>query len=329
MRRTPAEPNLSAGCVLITSMAGDRNSRAVPIAVLLLLSLLWACGVLRPLLISSTAFDLLPHYERQALPFALLAGMVGAVALLRPAPSPRGPVVRNSLLVGLGLFIAPTAIIDFAASSTTAVTRTALLTLVPLFAAVFEPYIGQSDSRQQSRNGLLATLVGVCGALCVFPAKLPESIGAAGAFCAVIVAAACVAAANCKSVTVAQECPDSLPTMAAIAAVLTAVAEAGASVALEHPVLVWGALWPSLLWSAAIDVPVLLLLFWLMPRLSAPRMATRYLLGPLIAVAVGAVLIRSPLAWRTWLGLTLMSAAAVYLLLAPDAKPESTGLALN
>jgi drug/metabolite transporter (DMT)-like permease len=64
-----------------------------------------------------------------------------------------------------------------------------------------------------------------------------------------------------------------------------------------------------------------LLLFWLMPRLSASRMATRYLLAPLFAILLGAVLLQSlhEIQPQTWLGLALMAAGAVWLMLAsPD-----------
>ena len=83
---------------------------------------------------------------------------------------------------------------------------------------------------------------------------------------------------------------------------------------------------PELLWSIAIEVPALFLLFWLMPRMSAARMATRYVIAPLLAILVGAGLMRAALVPRTWLGLMLMAAGAVYLLFAPDEKPEELSL---
>jgi drug/metabolite transporter (DMT)-like permease len=252
------------------------------------------------------------------------------VASRRPASDTR--LVRESLLVGLGLFAIPAILIDLAALRTYPPTRAVLLTLVPLFAAVFEPYIVLSvdgkDSRQ-SRFALLAALVGVAGAICIFSVELPVSIQAFAAFCAVILAAASIAVSGCKAVAVTQENPASLTTMATIASGVAALFNAGASAVLEQPTLAWSALWPELLWSAAVELPALTLLFWLMRHLTATRMATRYLLAPMIAIAAGAVLVQAPLNSRICLGLALMAASAAWLLFAPEARLESTGLVLH
>ena len=313
-------------------MSGARKRTAI--ATLLLLSLLWACEVLRPLVASSSVFSLVPQHERHAIAFLLLAVGAGVVASRRPAPDMR--LVRDSLLVGLGLFVIPASLLDLAARWISPLSRTALLTIVPVFAAVFEPYfvpdvktgIDGAD-RRQSRYALVAALAGAAGALFVFPVELPTSIQAFGAFCAGIFAAASIAAAGCKAVAVIQERPTSLARMTVITSGVVVLFDAGASIVLERSIPTWHALRPEMLWSAAVELPALALLFWLMRRLTATRMATRYMLAPVIAVAAGAVLMQSPLAARTWFGLALMAAGAAWLLLAPATPPEPTGLILR
>jgi drug/metabolite transporter (DMT)-like permease len=201
-----------------------------------------------------------------------------------------------------------------------------------VFTLVFEPYFDSGFDRQ-SRSTLLAALMSIVGALCVFPVEIPASIEAGLALCAVILAAACIAAANCKAVVLAtQPAEKSTATtaqMAAIAGAIAAIAFAVASAITERPVWKWNIWQPELLWSALVEAPALLLLFWLMRRMSATRMATRYVIAPLLAILIGAALMRSDLALRTWLGLALMAGGAAYLLLAPAAEPESTGLSLH
>jgi drug/metabolite transporter (DMT)-like permease len=262
--------------------------------------------------------------------FIFLAVIAGVVASRRPASDTR--LVRESLLVGLGMFVIPAFLIDLAVLRTYPPTRAGLLTLVPLFAVVFEPYIIPNidgTDRRQSRFALLAALVGVAGSICIFPVELPSSIQAFAAFCAVILAAASIAFSGCKAVAVTLENPAFLITMAAIASGVAALFNAGASAVLEQPTLAWQTLWPELLWSAAVELPALALLFWLMRRLTATRMATRYLLAPMIAIVAGAVLAQAPI--NTWIcfGVVLMAASAAWLLFAPEARPESTGLTLH
>ena len=271
----------------------------------------------------------LPHLQRQAVPFALLTLVASSVAAVRREQWPRGRQLRNAIVIGLGLFVAPVALVSLAEGWVPSLARAALFTLTPVFALVFEPYIG-SGRVSQSRMGLMAALGSVAGALFIFPVDIPVSIEASGGLCAVILATACVAGANCKAVAVSQESSGhSVATQAAIAAATAAITLAAMSIVMElmeRPVWKWDMLGPELLWSMAIEVPALFLLFWLMPRMSAPRMATRYVIAPLLAILVGAGLMRAALVPRTWLGLLLMAAGAVYLLFAPDAKQEELSL---
>ena len=310
-------------------MARNFGSRAASLAALLLLSMTWAVGTLRADLLPGLISNPLPHLQRQAVPFVLLTFVASLVAAVRREQWPRGRQLRNAIVIGLGLFVAPVALVSLADGWVPGLARAALFTLTPVFALVFEPYIG-SGRVSQSRMGLMAALGSVAGALFIFPVDIPALIEAAGGLCAVILATACVAGANCKAVAVFQESSGhSVATQAAIAAATAAITLAAMSIVMElmeRPIWKWDLLGPELLWSMAIEVPALFLLFWLMPRMSAPRMATRYVIAPLLAILVGAGLMRAALVPRTWLGLLLMATGAAYLLLAPDAKPDELSL---
>jgi len=310
-------------------MAGNSSARAASIVGLLSLSLLWSVGMLRADLLPGLIANPLPYLQKQAISFALLTILTSLAAALRRERWPCRRLLWDSVLVGLGLFVVPLALIALANGWVPGLAQAALFTLTPVFALVFEPYMNPGTA-MQSRGGLIAALASIAGALCVFPVGIPTSIEAAGGLCAVILATACVAAANCKAVATAKEFSGhSTVAHAAIAGAAATIALTAASAAMERPVWKWDALGPELLWSTLIEVPGLLLLFWLLRRISATRMTTRYVLAPLLAILAGAGLMRAALVPRTWLGLLLMAAGAVYLLLAPEAESKLEGLSLR
>ena len=305
-------------------MAGKRVSnrrwaRAIPLVGLLALSLLWACADLRPDLLPDLA-ETAPYLERQVLPLALLSIAAAAIALARSAEW--RPSLWPSIWIGLGLFTVPAVIVSVAGNWIGGLTRTALFTLAPVFALVFEPYLA-SPSAPQKRSGLLASLAAFAGSLLVFPVATPNSLPSAAAFVAVVAAAASIAAANChgalKTASLGRDATGQLAAMASMAGAAGAVTLTAASALLEHPIWRWSSLAPELLWCMAIELPALLLLFWLMPRISAPRMTTRYVWAPLLALLAGVVLEHASrgVRPRTWLGLALMAAGAGQMLLAP------------
>jgi hypothetical protein len=309
------------------------KTRTIATPCLLLLSLLWASGALRTDLLPGLFANSPPYLERQVLPLAMLAL---AAALIAPRARILWRSVRHSAWIGLGLFAVPAMLVYLADAQIPGLARTGLFTLVPVFAVVFEPYIG-SRSATQSHRGLLAALVSVVGALLVFPVVIPHSIEAGAGLGFVILAAGCLAAANCFGVATAAilsgNVTGQIASMASIAGATGAVVLAIASACLERPVWRWNDLWRELLWSAGVEMPALLLLFWLMPRMSAPRMVTRYVLGPLLALLIGMILLQSvrgvpPL---MWLGLVLMGLGAGWMLFGrrKETSPSATPLGLT
>jgi len=331
-----------AGCVFIGSMflrrtASGRGNRIASVAGLFLLSLLWACTLLRWDLMPGSGSIPIPFFERQALPLIMLALLAGVIAIACNAPWPQGKQIWVCIQVGLGLFVVPATLLDFSDGRLPGVARTALLTLVPVFVVVFEPYIGK-DSEWKARSSLLTALAGVVGALLVFPVSIPDSTEAGLGFVAVVLAAVCVAAANCLGVAAATQLEtasgarrSSAAPMAAIAGATAAVGLVAASLLFEQPVWKWNTIAPGQLWTATIETPTLVLLFWLMRRISATRMAARYVLAPLLAILIGVVLLRSlqDVRPRTWLGLFLMAASAGWLLFGHAENDGSSTLPLN
>ncbi len=314
---------------MILSRLGRAKADAAGVAGLLLLCFLGSLGSLRSDLLPHLAVERLPPLERQVAPFALLAVVAALLAVRRGAECPRGRQVLDSMVAGLGLFAVPAGLIAFSKGWIADLTRVALFSLAPVFAVVLEPYIGRGTG-QQARGGLIAALAAVVGTLCVFPVETPRSMAAGSALCAVILAAACVAAANCRAVAVANESAgNSTMAMAAIAGATAAAGLAAASALMERGAWRWDAPAPELAWSAAVELPGLLLLFWLMRRLSAVRMMTRFVLTPIFAILISMALLRPTVGPLTWLGLLLVAGGAGWLLFAREEEPEAGSLPLK
>ena len=300
---------------MIERRRGITRSKAIPAAGLLLLCLLWSLASLRADLFPGLVPEILPPLERQALPFALLAVAATLFSLRRGIKWPDRKGLLASVIVGLGLFVAPALSFSIAKEWVGNLTQVALFSITPVFAVVFEPYIGSRDMVSQSNSSLLAALTAVVGTLCVIPAGAPNSIETAGAYCVVLLAAAAVAAANCVAVnTATQLAHDSLAPMAAIAALTAVGVLAPLSALTEQPLLRMSALGPGLAWSGVAELPELLLLFWLMRRMTATRMTTRFVLTPLMASLIGLVLLRPSVGPRACMGLILMAAGSAWLL---------------
>lgn len=298
-----------------------RRERSKPRAFvgLVLLCLLWTANSLRADLFPREV-RIVPQFERNALLFTITAAAGALFAWIRGAEWPRGRVFADCVLVGLGLFFAPAVLVHVSREWISELTRVALFSLVPLFAVVFEPHVGLGDVR---RDAMIAAIIAVVGTLCVFPVDMPHAWSSSGAFCAVIVATACVAAANCRAVFIAAELPGrSLASFVVIASGAAAAGFVFASALTERPIWSWVAFHPKLPWTAAIDWFALLLLFWLMRHMSAIRMTTRFLVAPLLTNLSGLVMLRPTVGLRAGLGLLLIASGAGWLLFAREDEKQ-------
>jgi drug/metabolite transporter (DMT)-like permease len=320
-------------------MIANRSPRprwaAKPLVALLLLGFLEAIPTLRADLFPDPFAGLLPPLQRQILSLALLAVLATLVSVVRRSPWPGVRSLATGTLIGFGLFVIPAVLLEITRPWLSPVTRAALLTLTPFFAVIFEPYLTQR-SAQQSRAALPACLATIAGALLVLPVTMPDSLPAVAAVVAIGAAAASIAAATCLAIrTLSSVAKDAAPTQLSIAP-FAAIACAAASFGLivlaifsDHPSFAWNAVPSTLAWSAATELPALLLLFWLLSRVSAPRLSIRFALSLLFPILIGAPLLHSHLSARDWCGVALMVAGTAYLLLAPEDNSEFLGLSLH
>lgn len=298
-----------------------RTARA-PLAAFFLLCLLGALGTWRGELAPRVTPSALPHWLLPAWPYLLAAFFAATYALIRRAPWLSLRQTRTSILIGLGLFVVPALTLSVVQQWIDPFTQVILLALTPIFAVVLEPHLDHTAA--PPHHALAAAIAGAAGLLLVFPFQLPRSTAAAGGWLALLLAVLALAAANCRAVQLASLLPrHSVAPITVIATATSAIAFlvfGGIAHALPLPHTAAGA---SLLWSAIVDTPSLLLLFWLLPRLSASRITTRFVLSPLFSSLAGLILLRPTLALRDAIGLLLAAAGCAWLLLAPHAEPES------
>ena len=145
-----------------------------------------------------------------------------------------------------------------------------------------------------------------------------------------VLATACAAAGNCWCVRAASESPgESVVPVAAIASATAAMGLAVTSFLAERHAWNWEQLGPGLVASGVVELPGLVLLFWLMGRMTATRMSTRFLIAPLMANIAGLILLRANVSVRDGLGLLLIALGAGWLLFAKEDEPGVSGLLKN
>ncbi len=290
------------------------REKLAPVVALIALCFLWAANTLRfDLFPRTTARIALSPIIREASLLAIFAVLAGLAALIRKTPLLQPGTLAKAFLAGFGLFVLPLLFTELGRTVVDDSTRVALFSLTPLFAVIFAPYIGD-DTATEERGGFAAAMIAVAGTALVFPIEIPNSAASFLAFCGVIASAASIAAANCFAVSECHQI-DHSPLNFAVTASATASLCLGVLGVMVHAEK--AAFLPFDAWLAS-DLFALGLLFWLMPRMSAVRMTTRFLIAPLLANLVGLAILRPHVSWQSWLGLLMIASASAWLLFAPD-----------
>jgi drug/metabolite transporter (DMT)-like permease len=66
-----------------------------------------------------------------------------------------------------------------------------------------------------------------------------------------------------------------------------------------------------------------------MPRMTAVRVSTRFVLAPLFAILIGMAIDRPAVGPRIWLGMLLAAGGAAWLLFVPDDQPTANSSTFN
>lgn len=294
------------------------------IAALILLSFFWALDGLAPDLFPALRHSVMPVMERQAITFAIVALGAAVYAVARRINLPNRREGFAWATAGVLMFAAPAMLTLFTQSSVSQLERVAIFSLVPVFAVVLEPHIGYAT--RHNNGALLASLTAVAGALAIFPLSVPGTPAAVLGVFALVIAAACAAIGNCIAVRIAGSQVEYSATASALwmcsaSALSFGLASAFTERTHWHP--------PNMLqfgWLIAVDLPPLLLLFWLLCRMSATRMTVRFLLAPLLTVLAGIALEQPQITARMIIGVGLLAAGSLWLLLADESEETEVGI---
>jgi len=323
----PPRPGLWFDGDMLTARNQQTRQSIAPNAGLLLLSLLWALGAVRADLLQQFAAN--PSSRRflmDTITLAFVAISATVRTLVRHHGWPQGSTAKVCVASGFGLFVVPAVLVHLASSRVPDLTRVAIFSLVPVFTVVLEPHT-YPDREARGNRGLMAALAAVAGTLCIFPIELPRSLEAGCAFSALVLAAASAAAGNCWGVRAASETAQrSFVPCVAIMAATAALGLAGTTAFFERRERDWQDLETGIVWSAAVELPGLILLFWLMTRMTATRMSTRFLIAPLLANVAGLMVLRTRIGVRGWAGLLLIAAGSAWLLFASEEEPDANVL---
>lgn len=253
--------------------------------------------------------------------FALI-GTVG-VALVVLRGEWRGLPWRRIVapgLAGMCLFAVPSAVLQLTAGKVPEYTSAALFCAVPLVTILASSALAAGEG-WQARGLMVPGMMGLAGALLLFPVQSPGSVRRwlyLG-----LVAACCV--------------------LVAVASVLlhrlmheTSVGSAMAAIGLGSAMVLgcYGASvgWPAmslkmiageLLRCIVFDLPIIWLTIWLARTVVPARLSARFLLVPLVTVMEGYAVERGPVEARAVFAVVLMAAAAAMLLFKdePDDVP--------
>ncbi|HZZ40539.1 MAG TPA: hypothetical protein VFE06_15490 [Acidobacteriaceae bacterium] len=293
-----------------------------PAVGLVLLSGLWAFGWLLP--------DLLPQFGTRtvSLPvgesilFTAFAAITAFIAKMQRLEFPRGRHAWTGAGIGVGLFVVPAGAAAFARGWVSNFDEVAVLCLTPVFAVVLEPYL-QDNPPRKGKAALAGALVAIAGILCLLPIETPGSFRGGAALVVLLVAAIVLAATNCIAVRLAStDSGQSSLTLAAQAGGASAILFAMIAAATRSAAWDSSAAEIYILRLFLVDIPGLFLLFWLMRRLSATRMAARFLVAPLLASLAGLALERTLPPLRGLLGIALLAGGSGWLVFAPAESEE-------
>ncbi len=264
----------------------------------------------------------LPPLERQGVVF----GAIGLIAVLIGHRGARlrigGKVYTWLALASLGLFGVPDAVAEYAGSSVPALSRAALYAMVPVVVGMVVAAGSASEAEARgARMSLIPALIGLGGLLLVLPLEFSGSVR--GWIMLTIVCAA-VVLMGMGSVWLHR----------LLGATRFGAAVAVVGLANAAFLLLWSAVHEEMVWpwrglvsagslASLVDAVEILLILWLVGKMTPVRFAARYFAIPLLILAEGYVLERPELTVRLVSGMVLLGAGAGMLLFFKADKEET------
>jgi drug/metabolite transporter (DMT)-like permease len=248
----------------------------------------------------------------------LLAGVILLTAAWAMRSGLRWRTLLETFAWGFVLFALTQTISDAAGSRVHGSTELLVLGLVPFFTVFFE---AQSEGGEMRL--LVPAVAGLGGLALVAQFSWPGSAAGVGWLAGLVCASGLVSLAGIRLRVVMRG-----------AAVLPCAAS-GSLGAATGSFAVWALLlrqpvpwdWPSFAieagWAVGIDLPLILLAFWLLGRMRPVSFASRFLLVPLVTLLGSMAVLRPSVEWTTWVGLALVAGAS-WALLTDRGEPSAS-----
>jgi hypothetical protein len=232
-------------------------------------------------------------------------------------------------LAGACVFAMPVATLQLVEGKVPSYTCAALFCAVPLVVVLASSYAsGAAESvLADARHLMVPSLIGLGGALLLFPIEAPGTVRKA-AFLALV--ALCCVVLGVASVWMYRVLQGArLAQAVAIAALASAAALGGFEVALDGPgavreQLTMAAVGGEALWALAVDVPVVWLTAWLLRGLAPAKASARFLLATLVTLVEGDLLLHIRPSLQDAAGLLLLCLGALLLLYGRDSDEAPT-----
>ncbi len=255
--------------------------------------------------------------------FALIGCLGLAVAAIRKSLGAASRGRASALIVAGGcLFVLPAAALEFAGGAVSELTSVAIFCAVPVMTILAATTFGLEAEQGTRLRALLApSLVGLGGALVLFPVEVPGSVRRWLFFTLILGCGVTVALASVWMHELLQRVDSALAVAAVGWGSAAMFGLCGVFVGWPEPGA--RAIAAEGLRCLLFDLPVVWLTLWLMREVSPARLSARFLLGPLVTAVEGYAVLRGGLDLRTVVAILLVGAGGVMLLVRnePDEVP--------
>ena len=276
-------------------------------------------GLVLLCVLSGSGWILLQVYPREVefpaagcIHFAVIGVIAAAFCLAKRSSLPKGPLAGRIALAGMGIFAAPAVALGVSAGAISEFTSVALFCSIPLLTVLLLGAFEWTGVRGVGPRALLTSVLGMGGALLVFPAQLPGSVRGWMFFSFMAVCCLLVAVAGIAMHRLIQGVAIAIPV--AFTAFGCAALLGGYGTVMGWPQVTMRSLGFECVRCLLFDLPVMWLTVWLIREVDPGRLSARFLLVPLVTAVGGYAAMGGGVELEAGVGLVLLAASGIVLI---------------
>ena len=270
-------------------------------------------------LLSGSGWVLLQVYPREiefpfsgCIHFAVIGFIAIAYGLAKRTSLPRGSLAGGIALCGIGVFAVPALALGVSAGIVSEFTSVALFCSIPLLTVLTVSAFDWPGVRGVGPRALLTSVLGVGGALLVFPVQLSGSVRGWIFFSFVVACCMMAAVAGIAMHRLIEGIATA--TTVALTALGCATLLGGYGVMMGWPPLALHSVGLECVRCLLLDLPAMWLTVWLIREVDPGKLSTRFLLVPLITAVEGYGFMGGGIELEAGAGMILMAASGVMLI---------------